>query len=109
MNLFLINSIAVIFVIGASGTVVLAGEVTGTMVVDIENAKSITGRGTLKSDNSQVYFDYFGKPYPSSIDWKKATTLTFTPDKGKKKSYHKSDVEYFFNGGWVGPRLVLSR
>ena len=82
----------------------------GKMTVDIKNAKSITGPGTLESDNSgQVWFDFSGKPYPSSIDWKKATTLTFTPTMGKEKTYYAADTEYFFNGGWVGPRLVLQR
>jgi hypothetical protein len=68
---------------------VLADQVTGTLVVDIMNGKSITGRGTLTSDNSQVDFDYPGKPYPTSIDWKKATNLTFKPVVGKKREYHK--------------------
>ncbi len=83
----------------------------GEMTVDIKNGKSITGRGTLNSDiTGEVYFDYGGKPYPSSLDWKKATSLTFTPDVGKKtKNYHADSTEYFFQGGWVGPRLILQR
>jgi hypothetical protein len=83
---------------------------SGTMTVDIKQGKSITGRGTLDWDNSgQVWFDYSAKNYPTSIDWKKATNLTFTPDLGKVKTYSASETEYFFNGGWVGPRLVLKR
>lgn len=82
----------------------------GEMVVEIENAKSITGHGTLKSDDSgQLWFDYNGKPYPSKLDWKKATSLTFTPNIGKKRQFLASDVEYFFNGGWVGPRLLINQ
>ena len=82
----------------------------GTMKVEIRNAKAIVGRGTLDSDNSgQKWFDYSGKPYPSKIDWKSATTLTFTPDMGKAQTFSASDTEYFFQGGWVGPRLVLQR
>jgi site-specific recombinase XerC len=46
---------------------------------------------------------------PSSIDWKKATTLTFQPHMGKAKTCHASGTEYFFQGGWTGPRLVLQR
>jgi hypothetical protein len=57
----------------------------GTITVAITNAKSISGPGTLNSDNSgQMWFDFSGKPYPSSIDWKKATTLTFRPHLGKE-------------------------
>jgi hypothetical protein len=82
----------------------------GKMTVEITNAKAIVGHGDLDSDASgQTWFDYNGKPYPSKIDWKKATTCTFDPDKGKQKSWLAKDVEYFFNGGWVGPRLVLQR
>lgn len=82
----------------------------GSMKVDIANAKSITGRGVLQSDNSgQIWFDYGDKPYPSSIDWKKATTLTFTPDMGKAQVFYASNTQYFFNSGWVGPRLVLQQ
>lgn len=82
----------------------------GTMKVDIANGKSISGRGALQSDNSgQIWFDYSDKPYPSSIDWKKATTLTFTPDMGKAQVFYASSTEYFFQGGWTGPRLVLQR
>ncbi len=82
----------------------------GKMKVDITNAKSITGKGTYNKDNSgQIWFDYSGRPYPSIIDWKKATSLTFTPNMGKEKYFHKNDTEYFFQGGWKAPRLVLQR
>ena len=82
----------------------------GTMTVEIQNAKSVVGRGTLDSDTSgQVWFDYSGKPFPSSIDWKKATTLTFKPDLGKERTFYAKETEYFFNTGWVGPRLVLKK
>jgi hypothetical protein len=85
-------------------------ETAGNMKVEISNAAAKTGPGALKSDNSgQVWFDYSGKDYPSSIDWKKATTLTFQPHMGKAKTYHASGTEYFFQGGWTGPRLVLQR
>lgn len=83
---------------------------SGVMEVALNNAKPIKGRGTLNSDNSgQIWFDYSGKPYPSKIDWKNATVLTFTPDMGSVKTFWASDTQYFFNGGWVGPRLVLKK
>lgn len=82
----------------------------GKLKVELTSGPAISGRGTWDSDTSgQIWFDFQGKPYPSSIDWKKATSLTFTPDMGKDKSYSASSCEYFFNGGWVGPRIVLQR
>jgi hypothetical protein len=82
----------------------------GQMIVEFNNGKPMTGPGKLVDDgNGQVYFDYSDKPYPSTIDWKTATTLTFKPYMGKKRTFFKKDAEYFFQGGWVGPRLVLSR
>jgi hypothetical protein len=82
----------------------------GVMEVALKNAKSIKGPGTLKSDESgQVWFDYSGKDYPSSIDWKKATVLTFTPSMGNVQTFWGSETEYFFNSGWVAPRLVLKK
>lgn len=81
---------------------------TGTMTVEITQAPAITGRGSLQSDNSgQIWFDYADRPYPSPIDWKKATTLTFKPDMGKQQVFYASKTQYFFNAGWTGPRLVL--
>ncbi len=82
-------------------------QVKGKMTVNIKNGKSIVGRGLLNSDNTEVYFDYSDKPYPSSIDWKNATNLTFEPDMGKEKYYSASETNYFFQGGWVGPRLIF--
>jgi len=83
---------------------------TGQMKVELAQDKAITGRGALESDSSgQVWFDYSDRPFPSKIDWRSATTLTFVPDLGKSRSWLASDVEYFYNGGWVGPRLVLER
>ncbi|NEP14621.1 MAG: hypothetical protein F6K14_31380 [Symploca sp. SIO2C1] len=79
----------------------------GKMTVELRNSKPITGPGNLTSDVSQEYFDYTDKPYPSSIDWKQATTLTFKPDQGKEKTYLASETKYYFNAGWVGPRLVF--
>jgi hypothetical protein len=89
---------------------VMTQTLNGTMKVEIKNAKAISGLGTLSRDTSgQIWFDFSGKPYPSSLDWKKATTLTFTPNMGKERTYYKADTEFFFNGGWVGPRLVLQK
>lgn len=80
----------------------------GSMTVEITNGPSITGPGNLNEDNGgRIWFDYTGKDYPSSIDWKKATNLTFTPGMGKVRNFTKPPAQYFFNAGWVAPRLVL--
>ena len=81
--------------------------VFGSMKVELTNARAIVGTGTMNSDNAgQVWFDYDGKPFPSKIDWRSATTLTFTPSMGKASTSFASDWEYLFNGQWLGPRLV---
>jgi len=80
----------------------------GTMKVRIRNGKTIVGTGYLDSnDSGQVWFDFSGKPYPSPLDWKFATTLTFKLAVGKERTWAASEVEYCFQSGWAGPRLVL--
>ena len=83
----------------------------GQMTVEIRNGKAITGRGRLSEEiGGEVYFDYAGKPYPSSVDWKRATSLTFTPDVGKKtKQWFAANDMYYFQGGWVAPRLLIEQ
>jgi hypothetical protein len=81
----------------------------GKMTVDMSKGKAIVGHGNLSIEASRVWFDYDGKPYPSKLDWENASSLTFEPDMGRSRSWLASEVEYFFNSGWVAPRLVLER
>ena len=79
---------------------------TGEIIVTFSKGKKSVGRGTLKdwkSGKLQAYADYSGKPYPTKIDMKNATDVRFQPDKGKEIIFSK--WVYFFNSGWVGPRL----
>lgn len=79
----------------------------GSITVTFSSGPAITGPGTYNTDDpSQLYLDYSGKPYPTSIDMKKATAVSFQPSMGKKVNF--STWEYFFNGGWVGPRLLVT-
>lgn len=79
---------------------------SGTITVTFRSGPASVGRGTLSdAGGPQPYLDYSGKPYPSSIDMKKATAVSFAPDMGKTR--HFSKWSYFFNGGWVGPRILV--
>jgi hypothetical protein len=79
---------------------------SGTITVTFTSGPSSVGRGTLNdASGPQPYLDYSGKPYPSSIDMKKANGVSFAPDMGKVR--HFSKWQYFFNGGWVGPRILV--
>jgi hypothetical protein len=78
----------------------------GEIIVTLQGGKKHKGRGTLSDANtSKPYLDYAAKPYPSKIDFKTATNVQFKPDMGRAVDYSK--WEYFFQGQWVGPRLVL--
>jgi len=78
----------------------------GKITVTFTQGKASVGRGTYNDPaGPQPYLDYTDKPYPSSIDMKKATGVTFTPDMGKAKSFSK--WQYLFTSGWVGPRLLV--
>jgi hypothetical protein len=80
----------------------------GSMNVEYSSGPAMTGPGNMTADGSQLYFDYTERAFPSKIDWRIATTLTFTPSMGKKQVFSQSDAKYYFTGGWVGPRLVFS-
>jgi hypothetical protein len=80
--------------------------VFGNITVTFSSGPAITGPGTYNNDDpAQLYLDYSGKPYPTSIDMKKATAVSFQPHMGKTVNFSK--WTYFFNGGWVGPRLIV--
>ena len=80
--------------------------ISGVIEVTFSSGPASLGHGTLNdAGGPQPYLDYSGKPYPSSIDMKKATSVSFTPHVGKKRTFSK--WEYFFNGGWVGPRILV--
>ncbi len=79
---------------------------SGTITVTFKSGPKSEGRGTLNDANgAQPYLDYSGTPYPTSIDMKKATSISFQPDMGKARYFSK--WRYFFNGGWAGPRILV--
>ncbi|WP_323119234.1 hypothetical protein [Burkholderia alba] len=78
----------------------------GKITVTFSSGKDSVGHGTLNDiDGPQPYLDYDGKPYPSSIDMKKATGVSFEPDMGKTRNFSK--WQYFFQGGWNAPRILV--
>lgn len=80
--------------------------VNGTITVTFSSGPKSVGRGTYNdAQGPQPYLDYAGKPYPSEIDMKKATGVSFEPDMGKEKSFSK--WRYFFQGGWQAPRILV--
>ena len=80
----------------------------GDIIVTFKSGKQVKGRGTLNDKNTaQPYIDYGKKPYPSSLDMKNAASVRFEPDMGKAIEFNR--WEYFFQGGWVGPRLKVQR
>jgi hypothetical protein len=81
----------------------------GEITVTFSSGPKQVGRGTLKDwkdGKLQAYFDYSGKPYPTKIDMKKATGITFKPDMGKEITF--STWTYMFQSGWAAPRLLVS-
>lgn len=80
--------------------------VSGTITVTFSQGKASVGTGTLSdAKGPQPYLDYSGKPYPSSIDMKTATAVSFAPHIGKTVNFSK--WKYYFQSGWVGPRILV--
>ena len=80
----------------------------GDIIVTFKSGKKVKGRGRLIDENGpDPHIDYSKKPYPSSIDMKDAASVRFEPDMGRAIDFAR--WEYFFQGGWDGPRLKVHR
>jgi len=76
----------------------------GTCTFTFRSGKEVSVSATLSDPGGDSYIDITGRPFPTAIDMKKVTGITFAPNMGRQRTY--SSWQYFYNGQWVGPRLT---
>lgn len=83
---------------------VLNRSLPGTCTFTFRSGKQLSVSATLSDPGGDSYIDITGKPFPTAIDMKGVTGITFAPYQGRQRDY--SSWEYLHDGQWVGPRLT---
>jgi hypothetical protein len=81
-----------------------AASLQGTCTFTLKSGKKTSNAAVLFDPKGNSYIDITSKPFPSAIDMKNVTGITFTPHLGKEREY--STWSYLYNAGWLGPRFT---